>query len=101
MTEGWVLGPVPEKNPKEDRGTVLRHGSSSRLEGSSQAQRKKLLHGTQCAHHVLSICLHQILSVDLSTTAARLNSSLNFRDGKPEKNISPADLSQFWFIFHR
>lgn len=101
VTEGWVLSPVPEKNPKEDRGTVLRHGSSSRLEGSSQAQRKKLPHGTRCAHHVLSICLHQVLSVDLSTTAALLKSSLNFRDGKPEKNIPPADLSPFWFTFHQ
>lgn len=84
---------VPEKSSKVDRGTVLRHGSNFRLRGYSQTQRKKLPYGTQCAHDILSLCLHQRVPVYLSTTVVFLNTSLNSRDGKPEKNIFLADLS--------
>lgn len=85
---------VLEENSKVDRGTVLRHGSNLRLGGAiPKPKERSFHHGTQCAHHILSICLHQRVSVYLSATAALLNSSLNSRDGKPEKHIFLADLS--------
>ena len=88
---------VLEENSKVDRGTVLIHRSNVMLGGGEGAipkpKERSFHHGTQCAHHILSMCLHQRVSVYLSATAALLNSSLNSRDGKPEKHIFLADLS--------